>query len=436
MRENRYFKEFIKYSSLNVLGMIGLSCYILADTFFVSKGLGSDGLAALNLAIPIYSIIHGSGLMLGIGGAAKYSIFKSCNKNNEANKIFTNTIFLAFIFSFMFVFTGILLSKAITSLLGANTDIFEMTNTYLKILLLFSPVFILNDIFICFVRNDGNPKLAMLGMIIGSLFNIIFDYLFIFPLNMGILGAVIATGFSPVVSMIILSRHLTKKKNSFHFINAKPDFIVIKSISLSGFPSLVTEISSGTVIITFNSIILALAENIGVAAYGIIANLSLVIISIYTGIAHGVQPLLSKTYGYNDKKGIKQLLLYSIITAISISCIVYFFILFFADYISSIFNSENNSLLQNISVTGLKLYFTAIFFAGFNIVFSTFFTSVEKNIPAHIISLTRGLILIIPMAFFLSSIWGLTGIWITFPVTEFIVSIIGISLYISLIKNK
>ena len=109
MKNKSQFKEFARYSTLNVLGMIGLSCYILADTFFVSRGLGENGLTALNLAIPVYSFIHGSGLMLGIGGATKYSIFKSNKENKNANTIFTNTLCLATVLSIGFVLIGIFL---------------------------------------------------------------------------------------------------------------------------------------------------------------------------------------------------------------------------------------------------------------------------------------------------------------------------------------
>ena len=100
-------KNFIKYSSFNVLGMIGLSCYILADTFFVSKGLGTNGLAALNLAIPVYSFIHGSGLMIGMGAATKYSIQRSRKENDTANRTFTNAVYLAVVFAVLFMFIGI-----------------------------------------------------------------------------------------------------------------------------------------------------------------------------------------------------------------------------------------------------------------------------------------------------------------------------------------
>ena len=102
MEGNHYLKDFIKYSSLNVLGMVALSCYILADTFFVSRGLGTNGLTALNLAIPVYNFIHGTGLMLGMGGATKFSVYKSQGRKEEVDQVYTNTVYLAVLFSVIF----------------------------------------------------------------------------------------------------------------------------------------------------------------------------------------------------------------------------------------------------------------------------------------------------------------------------------------------
>ena len=430
MNNTKYFKEFAKYTSLNVLGMIGLSCYILADTFFVSKGLGANGLTALNLAIPIYSFINGSGLMLGMGGATKYSILKSQDRDKEANHAFTNTLLITLGLALVFFSIGIFLSGTITRLLGADEVIFKMSKTYLQVILLFAPMFMLNNVLLCFVRNDGAPQLSMLAMLGGSLSNIILDYVFIFPCNMGIFGAVFATGLAPIISMLILSPYFFKKKNQFHFIKCKLSGKLISSTISSGLPSLITEVSSGIVIIVFNKIILGLEGNIGVAAYGVIANLSLVVISIYTGVAQGIQPILSRSYGAGDRKNIQQILRYALITVLVISGAVYSIVFFGADQIANIFNSEHNALLQSIAVTGLKVYFTACVFAGFNIILSVYFTSTEHARPAHIISILRGFAIIIPMAFLLSSIGDMIGVWLTFPATELIVALIGLTLYL------
>lgn len=432
MKNKSQFKEFARYSTLNVLGMIGLSCYILADTFFVSRGLGENGLTALNLAIPVYSFIHGSGLMLGIGGATKYSIFKSNKENKNANTIFTNTLCLATVLSIGFVLIGIFLSKSLTTALGADSDVFKMTNTYLQFILIFAPAFIMNDVLICFVRNDNSPKLSMYAMLGGSLSNIILDYIFIFPLQLGIFGAVFATGLAPIISMLILSLHRIKRKNQFHFIKIKPSIKIARNTLSLGFPSLVTEVSSGIVIIVFNMIILNLIGNVGVTAYGIVANLSLVVVAVYTGIAQGIQPLISKSYGGNDIKSIKLIFKYAMITMSIISFILYLIIFFLADPIAKIFNSENNLVLQSIATNGLKLYFMAVIFVGFNIILPMLFSSMEKAFLAQIISLLRGLVVIIPMAFILSALVGLTGVWLAFPITESLVSILGVILYLKL----
>lgn len=428
MDNRQYINKFLKYATFSVLGMLGLSCYILADTYFISKGLGANGLAALNLAIPVYSFIHGSGLMLAMGGAIKYTIYQSNNKSKKADLIFTNTIFLAIIISLIFLLLGVLGSKQITTLLNASEEIFLMTNTYLKVILLFAPAFIINEVLLCYVRNDGNPNLAMKAMIGGSLSNILLDYLFIFPMNLGIFGAVLATGLAPVISMIILSWHWFKKNNRFHLIKTRMNYKNFISIMILGFPTLIGEISSGIVIIVFNLIIFKLEGNVGIAAYGVIANISLVVIAIFTGISQGMQPLVSQSYGCKDLKAIKQLRNYGLITVLILSSFIYLMIFYRAESIVKIFNNENNLLLQIIAVDGLKIYFTAIFCASINIIMTTYFTAIQKPMPAHLISILRGLILIIPLAWLLSSWWGLTGVWLTFLVTESIVVLISISL--------
>ncbi len=429
MKAETLLREFFQYVILNICGMIGLSCYILADTFFISNGLGANGLTALNLAIPVYSLIHGSGLMFGMGGATKYSIYRGQKKYKNADKAFSNTVCMMAVLAVIFVLTGIFFAKNLTKLLGADKEVFHMTKTYLQVILLFAPAFMANDTMTCFVRNDGNPKLSMIGMLTGSFSNIILDYIFIFPLHMGIFGAVFATSLAPVISLTVLSRHWLTKQNQFHFVRINLSFRLTRDILSLGVPSFITEMASGIVIIAFNAIILHLQGNIGVAAYGVVANLSLVVISIYTGIAQGTQPILSRVYGYGERESQKQILKYALITMLVISCGIYFIFLLSANPIVSIFNSEQNIQLQQIAETGLKLYFTAIPFVGFNIIISSYFTSIEKALPAQIVSLSRGLLIIIPMAFFLSFLLKMTGVWLSFPITECFVALAGIALY-------
>ena len=429
MAKKRIFSEFLKYSSLSVLGMTGISLYILADTFFISKGLGANGLAALNIAIPVYSLIHGCGLMLGMGAATKYTVLKSRGEQKSADKVFVNTLYAGIFLAVIFVFSGLFLSGRITSLLGADSQVFEMTETYIKVLMFFSPAFILNNIIICFVRNDGSPNLSMAGMITGSLANIVLDYIFIFPLNMGIFGAVIATGFSPIISIAVLSVHFILKKNGFHIVKTYPKMKIIAEEMYLGLPSFVSEMSSGIVILLFNYLILDIGGNTGVAAYGIIANTALVVNAVFTGISQGAQPLISAAYGNGKEKDVSSIRKYSVISALSVAAFIFIIVMIFNSEITDIFNSEKNVILQETAEYGIRLYFISVFFTGLNIVLSVFFTSTENPVPAHIISLLRGFVLIIPAAVLMSKFFGITGVWLASPVTEAIVTLIGVFLF-------
>ena len=422
-------REFARYTSLNVLGMIALSCYILADTFFVSLGLGADGLTALNLAIPVYSFIHGSGLMIGMGGGTRYSILKSQGNHQEADRVFTNVLYLAAVLAALFVAAGLLFAGDLVRLFGGTGAVFTMCLTYLRVILLFAPAFLMNNVLLCFVRNDGAPQLAMAAMIGGSLSNVVLDWVFIFPCGMGIFGAVFATGLAPIISMGILSPHFFRKKNQFRPVPCKPQLRRTARILSSGVPSLVTEVSSGIVIIAFNGLIMGLEGNTGVAAYGVIANLSLVVIAIYTGIAQGIQPILSRSYGTGDRAGLTIILRCAMMTQVVVSLLIYGIVAAFAPQIAAVFNSEGSASLQAIAEQGLRLYFIACPFAGCNVVLSMYFTSTERPLPAHIISLLRGFFLILPLAFLLAWLGQMAGIWLAFPLTEFLVAALAASLY-------
>ena len=430
MKNAVYLKEFTKYTSLNIIAMLSLSCYILADTFFISIGIGAYGLASLGFAMPIFGIVFGCGLMLGIGGATKYTILRSQNDVEGANRIFTNTMLLMLGFAGFFVICGVFFAAAVTSVFGAGGEVFYMTKIYLQVILIFSPIFMATSVLVCFVRNDGAPRLAMIVMVVNSFMNIWLDYIFIIQQEMGMFGAALATGLANLLGFAILSCYFIMGRNAFHLIYCKITMADSLGVFAAGLPSLVTEISISVVIVVFNTIIFGLSGNIGVAAFGVIANILVVIISIYNGIAQGIQPLVSKYYGYGDTVKAKLILRYALVLMAGLSAAIYFAIFFGAHQIAGIFNSEQNELLQMLAVTGMRIYFTGGIFAGFNIIISIYFTSTENPRPAHIISMLRGFIVILPLVFMLSAIGGITGVWLTFPAAESIVCVIGCVLYL------
>lgn len=423
--------KFIKYVSLNVMGVIGTSCYILADTLFVSKALGTVGLASLNFSIPVFSIIQGIGLMIGIGGATQHSIKEQQKSSN--NSSFTQSIYFGGIMSIFFMIVGALFASKLAMLLGADKSTFLLTKTYLTTLLYFSPFFIFNNILLAFIRNDNNPKLSMIAMLVSSFANIVLDYVFMFPFKMGIFGAALATSLSPIISLYILSLHFIKKNQKFHFVKSKILFSNIYKIITLGFSSLIGELTSAISLITFNLIILKIGGNTSVAAYGIVANVALIATSIFTGISQGIQPLSSEYYGKNEMTFVKKIFTYSMITALIFEITIYVIIYLFTNEIVAIFNSEHNLQLTTIAGEGMKIYFIGYLFAGINIVSCAFFSSISKVKEAMVISISRSCMILIPAIFIFSILFKMKGIWFSFVIAEFVVLIIN---SVFLIKNK
>lgn len=427
--KDNILKDFIKYVSLNVISMIGLSFYILADTFFIANGVGSIGLTALNLVLPLWSLMSGFGLMIGIGAGISYSIKRGKNSEKGANKVFTHAMLMGVSIGAIITIIGVIFSYDIVVILGADELVAPLASKYLKTLLSFSCVFIVNSIITAFVRNDNNPKLAMIAMTIGSLSNIVLDYIFIFPFKLGMFGAALATGATPILSLLILSLHFIKKKNNFKLIKCKINFAYMKRIISLGVPSFITEVSSGLIILLFNFTILKISNNTGVAAYGIIANLALIVISIFTGIAQGIQPIISKSYGEGKIKNIRTIFKYGIITSIILGVGCYLIGLSFSEEIVNLFNSEGDKVLLSMAIEGINIYFSAFIIMGINIVTTSFFASINKPKESFAISMIRGLIIVIPLILLLPNFLGMTGVWLTIPLSEAITLFISIIIY-------
>lgn len=411
-------KQFAKYVSLNVLGMLGISFYILADTFFISIALGSSGLAALNFTLSVFNIMFGLGQMTGIGGAARSSILKSLGKKSDAEQIFMNSLYLGMAIGIILMITGIFFSSQISQLLGADSETIAHTEVYLCTMLCFAPCFVMNYVMTAFVRNDGNPTICMAAMLVSSMANIVLDYVCIFLLSMGMYGAVFATGLSPIISLAVLCLHLKSKKNELRLVKCKVDFSRIISVVKLGISSFITEFSSAITVIAFNLILLKISGNTGVAAYGIVANTALVASSVFGGLSQGIQPLASRYCGKRDGASVGKIAKYSALTIIAVSLLIYSSVFFGAELITAVFNSERDAELGRLAVDGLRLYFLGYAFAGVNIVSAAFFSAVDMPKYASVISILRSAVLIIPAVILMGIFFGVSGVWLSFTVTE------------------
>lgn len=422
------FRQFVRYVPLNVLGMLALSCYILADTFFVANGVGEDGLTALNLVLPVYSLISGLGLLFGMGGATKYAIFRGSNQQKEADRTFTLTLLLSVGTGLVITLIGALWARDICTLLGADSSIAPIAEEYLRTIMLFATAFIANNALVCFVRNDGAPHFSMLAMVTGSLSNVVLDYIFIFLLGMGMFGAAIATCLAPIIGILTLSFHLFSRKSKLRIASGAAKLRRAGEIVSIGFSAFVTEFSTGLVMLIFNFIILALAGNTGVAAYGVVANLNLFAVAIFAGISEGVQPLISRAYGEGDLKALKKIFKWAVSLAVLIGIVLYAAIAIFAGPIAEVFNRDQNPELTRLAVEGMRLYFPLLFLSAVNIVTAALFASVSKAAASFLISVSRAFALVTVLVFALSSLWGMTGVWLTMPCTELLTFLLALSL--------
>ena len=424
-------KQFFKYVSQNIFGLLGTSCYILADTYFIAQAAGTDGVTLLNLCLPIYNLIFAFGSMIGLGAATRYAILRA-QGDARAQRYFSNAIFSVCILAVPFMLVGIFRPDGLLRLMGGDADIVALGMNYARIFLMFTPFFMCNYVVASFVRNDSDPSLAMVATLSGSLFNVVFDYIFIFPMGLGLPGAALATAISPILSIAVCSAHFIKKSNTITFVRKAPSVRLLAQSCQLGISGFVGELSSGVTTTVFNFLLLRLAGNVAVAAYGVVANFALVATAIFNGVAQGAQPLVSQCYGKNEMAGARKLLLLGCGTALGLAALLYGVVFGYTDALTALFNSENSALMAEFAHSGMRIYFVGYFFAGCNIVAAGYLGAVNRPAEASITSLCRGMVAIVVCSLVLSALFGMNGVWAAFPVSE----AITLALTVFLLKRK
>lgn len=428
LQNNSFRKTFLQNILFGMLSMFGQSLFILADTFFIANGVGPEGIAALNIVLPAVNIINGMGWMLGVGGATLFAASKGRGEINKANQYFSYTAVFTIILGLLFTMMMLGFKNPVLTLLGASGELHSLANSYYEVIILFSILFMLNNMFITFLRNDGNAKLAMIGFSTGGMVNIILDYVFIFPLDMGMRGAAIATVISPLVSLLILTFHRNYKNRTLAFTRFKKEWKTAWNIVSLGFSSFLNEFSSALVMFLFNIVLLNLVGDIAVSAYAIIANMNIIAIAIFTGVGQGMQPVASINYGSRNKRKVGKTLKYSLITSAAVGLAMFLIGWLFSEQIVSLFNSENNLQLAEIAVPGLRLYFSSFLFTGINFTVIYFMAAVQRSRATLIVSLLRGLLLVVPVLMIMMGNFGLTGIWLTMTIVEIITLVVSVGI--------
>lgn len=387
----------------------------------VGLGLGRDGLAALNLSIPMINIMNGIGLMAGIGGAARVSLAKGREDERGAALYTTMAIAAAAILGIILLLLVKLNFNGLVSLLAGQSLQKDMAASYLSTLLSFTPFFLLFQTCNALVRNDGGNRISMIAMLGSAAFNIVLDYIMIFPLKRGLAGGALATGLAQLVGFFLLLFHLRGKARprlSLPFLPHLADAVkALFRVLATGAASLVLEWSHGLVIFAFNMVIAGIGGDLGISAYSVIANLSLMFTAILSGTAVGIQPLISRSMGAGRIRHKRHYYRFALFTATCLGAAIYFLGLLFPQAPSSLF-VRNDQELVALSAHGIRLYFLAFFLMGVNLVNTIFLQSRGRAAEAFFYSILRGLVFILVALFILPRFFALDGVWLSMPAAE------------------
>lgn len=423
------YEEAIENQSKNILrlllsyivpGITGLlfnSLYIVVDGILVARMLGREPLAAVTVGVPVVEILLSLSMFISVGAGVLISSKNGKGEYKEARDVFNISVRLLAIVSILIAAVSLIFRYPIAKILGATPDIMGLVVEYMTYFFAFSPAFMFSYAMCTWLRNDSQPKLAMLAQLVGALSNVFLDWYFMGPLKMGIGGAALATGLGPVFSMIIMLPHFISKRGNLYIQKVKMDFKIISELLLKGIPSFTMEFALGITTLCVNIAIGIHMGALGFAAFGIVGYIALIILSVFLGMAEGSQPLISFYHGANDIRGMRTILSISLCISTAIGIIAYLLLFIYTEIPVYVF-ANNDIELVKTAATATIYYFPALFASGINILLASYMQSTGHWKESVAISLCRCLILLLPLLLVLPGFLGDNGIWISVPFAE------------------
>ncbi len=412
-------KELLKYMGPGIIGLLFNSIYIVVDGIFVANMLGPDALAAVTVVVPVVEVLIALSLMISIGGGVYIAIHRGLKNLKTSRSYFNHGLILTLVFSSLITVGALIFRNPIVRMLGATDRIHEQGVEYFIWFIVFVPFFMLNYALGTWVRNDGKPGLAMAGQIIGAVLNVFLDYIFMGPMKMGLKGAAIATGLGPVIGIIILLPHFLGKQGDLYIAKTKIKFKYFKDILLGGLPSFSIEFSLGLTTFFCNLFLSKTLMENGLAAFGVVGYLNLILLSLFLGMGQGTQPLVSQYHGSGDKENVKYIYNFSIKVSIAIGVIGYALLFFFKAPLTSIFINRADETLFSMTLHAINLFFVGIVFTGINITAASLFEATQKVFSSILISLGRSAFFLVPALWILSTFFPPHLIWLGVPIAEF-----------------
>ncbi len=434
--EENIGKLLLKFSIPAIVGMIVNALYNIVDRIFIGNYVDSLGLAGITIAFPIMIILMAFAMLIGVGATSLISIRLGENKKEEAELILGNAMVLFVVFSISISTLGLIFLDPILKLFGASPQVLPYSREYLSIIL-FGAVFQtigfgMNN----FIRAEGNPKRAMSTMLIGAILNTILDPIFIIVFNMGIKGAALATIISQLVSAIWVLSYFFGKRSSLVIKkeNWRLKLPIVKGILAIGSAPFAMQVAASAITTLLNHSLKTYGGDLAISAYGAINSFATILLMPIFGINQGAQPIIGFNYGAKKYDRVKKTLLLAIIAATSVTIIGFIVTRIFPTQLVALFNRKDKELIE-IGANGMKIFFTMLPLIGFQIVSSNYFQATGKPKQSMLLSLSRQVLILIPAILILPRFYGLNGVWMAGPTSDFFASLLTGAFILFEMKN-
>jgi len=419
-------KKAIKYVLPTMLSNVCYFLFTVVDGIFVGRGVGTNGLGAVNLVLPFTMIVMALFMLINIGGATIFAVRLGRGDVEGANEVFRHGIIVLGGIAVLLTVIGVFFADIVCTLLGANETFHQLSVDYL----FWYSLFIIPSGFSIglqgYCRNDDAPGLVGIAVIVSTAFNIFGDWLLIFPFSMGTKGAAIATGISQVIALLIMFTHLFRKKGILRLGKVKFKSTIVKEIVIHGMPEAIGQLATPVSMLCMNLVLIAKIGDIGVNAFSIICYVASFTVAVFYGTSEGLQPLFGLSYGLKNEEDLKYYFRAGILINFFGSAAVVGFILLLSRPICCLFGADPATLEYALNV--MPFYCWGFVIMAFNVMISTYLYSTERSIQAIIINFLRSIVVSAGVIFILPNILGANAVWFTFGVYEVIILVIAFGL--------
>ncbi|MBD5460456.1 MAG: MATE family efflux transporter [Lachnospiraceae bacterium] len=425
---------FLQYLFPSVSATLFISLNFMVDTVCVGQMLGETGITALGIAQPATGILYGLGSLFGAGGSTLYSIHMGRGESKTARSIYTVCMVALTAITVLIMALGLLFLPQVTTFLGGTGAARRGVQDYLIYVFAFAPVFSLEICLNHFLRNDNAPRLAMASTFVGSGMNIALDVVFVVFMNGGIIGASLATSVSITVSVLFLIISTLRKSSNLRPAGIGPGMRCFLRIIRQGISSLVMDMSSSVTTWVFNLMLLALSGETAVAAYGIVANMTVIVYNALLGVSNAMQPLVSVNIGSGRYKRVRRILRYSLLYSLLIAVI---FCVVGECYPSALIRVfvDGEDKLMSIAVSAVRITFLSYLLSSLNILLSTYFQAVDESSHAIIFSVLRSVVFPVCFVVGMGFALGADGIWFSALASEGAAAAVALLLFRSVQKK-